>query len=136
MGAKLACRLQVSNSFRHRTGDIHKHALRVGLALHLVPLFMTNWPSRIPFDLHAELESRRTDDWQKALRAWAKVHGLKLKIQWWRQLERAMADLHSRRYVAGPQDHWAAIEEWLERHDVPAPEQLPEWPEQESATNY
>lgn len=91
------------------------------------------WPNRIPFDLHKELESRRIDEWDAALRAWAKTHGLKLKIVWWRQLEISMADLHSRRYTSKPQDHWMAIKEWLERHDVPAPSRLPEWPEVASA---
>ncbi|WP_420584882.1 hypothetical protein [Ruegeria sp.] len=85
-----------------------------------------DWPNRIPFDLHKQLEARPIDGWQAALRVWAKAHGLKLKIQWWRQLEITIADLHSRRYVVKPQDHWMAIKEWLERHDVPAPEKLPE----------
>ncbi|MCG7520834.1 hypothetical protein [Ruegeria sp. Ofav3-42] len=93
---------------------------------------MTKWPNRIPFDLHKELEARPVTDWEAALRVWAKAHGLKLKIQWYPQLQRTMADLHSRRYTAKPQDHWAAIKEWLERHDVPAPEKLPGWPEIDS----
>ena len=82
---------------------------------------MSDWPNRIPFDLHKELEARRVDDWHVALRVWAKTHGLKLKLQWFGQLERKMADLHSRKYTANPQDHWAAIKEWLERKSVPVP---------------
>jgi hypothetical protein len=94
------------------------------------------WPNRIPFDLHKELEARRIDDWQAALRAWAKRHGLKLKLLWWSDLERKVADLHSMRFTAKPQDHWAVIREWLELHEVPAPENLPGWPEPDSVTNY
>nr|WP_321252934.1 hypothetical protein [uncultured Ruegeria sp.] len=90
------------------------------------------WPNRIPFDLHKELESRSLPDWEAALRVWAKSHGLKLKIQWFPRLQRTIADLHSRRYVAKPQDHWAAIKDWLERNDVPAPDGLPGWPEVDS----
>ncbi len=97
---------------------------------------MTVWPNRIPFDLHKDLEAYRVDEWGTALRVWSKRHGLRLKLQWWPQLEKAIADLHSRRYLAKPQDHWAAIKEWLERHDVPAPEKLPEWPEVGSVTDY
>ncbi len=91
---------------------------------------MSKWPTRIPFDLYEEIEARQIEDWQAALRVWAKHHGLKLKIQWYQQLEHQMADLHSRRYVPGPQDHWAAIKESLEQHEVPVPENLPGWPEQ------
>ncbi|MEM6891666.1 MAG: hypothetical protein AAF636_26620 [Pseudomonadota bacterium] len=87
------------------------------------------WPNRIPFDLHKDIESRDIDQWDAALRAWAKRHGLKLKVMWWRQLEIRIADLHARRYTAKSQDHWAAIKEWLERHDVQAVERLPKWPE-------
>jgi hypothetical protein len=94
------------------------------------------WPNRIPFDLHKELESRPIPDWEAALRVWSKAHGLKLKIQWFAQLQRAISDLHSRRYTARPQDHWAAIKEWLERHEVQAPKNLPEWPELDSINNY
>jgi len=97
---------------------------------------MKNWPNRIPVDLHNELESRHVDDWQTALRVWAKSHGLKLKLQWWRQLEVSIADLRSRRYTAKPQDYWAAIKEWLERHDVSAPDKLPEWPELDSSVGW
>lgn len=93
---------------------------------------MTNWPNRIPFDLHKELEARPITDWEAAIRTWAKAHGLKLKIQWYPQLQRAISDLHSRPYTAKPQDHWAAIKEWLERHDVEAPAKLPIWPEIDS----
>ncbi|WP_170381025.1 hypothetical protein [Ruegeria atlantica] len=97
---------------------------------------MTTWPHRIPFDLHKELEAHTIDGWQGALRAWAKTLGLKLKIQSWRQLEITIADPHSRRYMAKPKGHWAAIKEWLERHEVPAPDKLPGWPEVDSVTNY
>lgn len=92
---------------------------------------MSDWPHRIPLDLQVELESRPVVDWQAALRAWAKAHGLKLKLQWWPQLERQMAELQARRYIAGSQDYWAAIREWLIRKDVDAPNKLPVWPEQE-----
>lgn len=91
---------------------------------------MSEWPNRIPFDLYEEFEARQTGDWKTALRVWAKAHGLKLKLQWWSRLERQMVDLNSRRYIPGPQDHWAAVKEWLEEYDVPAPERLPVWPEQ------
>lgn len=94
------------------------------------------WPSGIPFDLHNELEARPITDWEPALRVWAKAHGLKLKVQWFPQLQRSMDDLHSRRYTAKPQDHWAAIKEWLERHEVEAPGNLPGWPEQASVRIY
>ncbi|WP_170760012.1 hypothetical protein [Ruegeria lacuscaerulensis] len=90
---------------------------------------MTNWPYRIPFDLHKELEARPVTDWESALRVWAKHHRLKLKIQWYPQLSRTISDLQSRRYTAKSQDHWMAIKEWLERHDVLAPDNLPGWPE-------
>ncbi len=89
------------------------------------------WPHRIPHDFHIEFEPRHVDDWQTTLRAWAKNHGLKLRTQWFRGHEVSVADLRSRRYAAKPQDYWAAIREWLEKHDVPASEKLPEWPEQE-----
>ncbi len=91
---------------------------------------MTTWPNRIPLDLCKEIEARPVDDWQGALRAWAKTHDLKLKIMWWRQLEITIEDLQSRRYTANPQDYWMAIKEWLERKGVPAPAKLPGWPEQ------
>lgn len=93
---------------------------------------MNDWPHRIPFDLHKEIEARHVDDWQAALRTWAKCHGLKLKIMWWAQLERKMSDLHSMRFTAKPQDHWAVIREWLVRHEVSVPVKLPGWPEQGS----
>lgn len=92
---------------------------------------MSDWPYRIPFDLYKELESRRADDWQAAMRAWAKSHGLRIKLHWWPSLEGQIADLHSRRYTAGSQDHWAAMRDWLVRNDVPVPNNLRGWPEQE-----
>ncbi|MES0824257.1 hypothetical protein [Ruegeria sp. SCP11] len=97
---------------------------------------MTTWPDRIPFHLHKEFETRRVDDWQTALCVWVKSHGLKLKLLWWADLERKIADLHSYRFSAGSQDHWAVIREWLERNDVPALEKLPGSPELESVANY
>ncbi|CUH48980.1 hypothetical protein RUA4292_03172 [Ruegeria atlantica] len=97
-----------------------------GQAYYVLYLFSsTDWPNRIPFDLHADLESHSEGEWETVLRAWAKRHGIKLKIQWYLPLQQTIEDLHSRRYVAKPQDHWAAIKEWSERHDVPAPDKLP-----------
>ncbi|MEX0279509.1 MAG: hypothetical protein AB3N19_18480 [Ruegeria sp.] len=63
---------------------------------------MTDWPNRIPCDLHKDLESRPLDEWDGALRAWAKSHGLKLKTQLFRQLQIKIAELHARRYAANP----------------------------------
>ncbi len=97
---------------------------------------MPIWPNTIPHDFRIALEERRVDDWETALRSWAKSYGLRLKIQWFAQLERRMVDLHSMRFTAGAQDHWAVIKEWLERHDVSAPEKLPQRPPQESANRY
>ncbi|KIC44492.1 hypothetical protein RA28_16430 [Ruegeria sp. ANG-S4] len=90
---------------------------------------MTACSYRIPYDLCKELESRPLDEWDGALRAWAKSQGLTLKIQWCRQLQIKEAELHARRYAAKPQDRWMAFKEWLERHDVPAPDKLPQWAE-------
>lgn len=92
---------------------------------------MSDWPYRIPFDLHVELESRPFNAWEHSFRTWAKTHGLKLKLQWWPSLEQKVVELHARRYTAGTQDHWAAIREWLVQKGVKAPHNLPGWPEQE-----
>lgn len=41
----------------------------------------------------------------------------------------ALAELDGRRVSAGDADRWAVFKEWLERHNVAAPEALPVRPE-------
>jgi hypothetical protein len=85
---------------------------------------MIEWPEQIPHDLQHGFESNRKDDWRLTLQKWAKAHSLKLKIQWFRGLETAMAELHDRHFDASPADHWYLIRHWLTRHDVPVPSNL------------
>jgi hypothetical protein len=80
------------------------------------------WPFTIPYDLLQRMEE--LNDWQAALRAWAKFHKLHLKIQWFPNLERRMAELEEYRFQASDQDRWARIKEWLEAKGVEAPEGL------------
>jgi hypothetical protein len=44
-------------------------------------------------------------------------------------LATGLAALDERRDAASDADRWSVIKEWLERHDVPAPERLPSAPE-------
>lgn len=62
-------------------------------------------------------------------RDWAKHHGLHLKLQWMRGLTSELAELDRRRTPPTDQDRWGVIKEWLERHEVKAPEVLPVAPE-------
>ena len=95
--------------------------------------YMNEWPEQIPHDLQLGFESNRNDVWRTTLQQWAKAHGLKLKIQWFRGLETEMAELHHRHFDASPADHWYLIRHWLTRHDVPVPSNLPIRPRQQAA---
>lgn len=85
---------------------------------------MSEWPEQIPRDLQLGFENSRKDAWRTTLQKWAKSHRLKLKIQWFRGLETAMAELHNRHFGASPADLWHLIRNWLTRHHVPVPGSL------------
>jgi len=46
-----------------------------------------------------------------------------------RGLDLALAELDRRRTPPTDQDRWGVIKEWLERHEVEAPDRLPVAPE-------
>ncbi|MCG7519742.1 hypothetical protein [Ruegeria sp. Ofav3-42] len=75
------------------------------------------------------MEKRDAGDWESAVRAWAKTHKLRLKVQWYSELQTAMADLDSYRFTPAPQDRWLRVKEWMERHNVSAVPNLPRPPE-------
>ena len=87
------------------------------------------WPNTIPYDLECEMQARDATDWKSALRAWSKTHKLRLKLQWFADLEREMETLESYRFIAGSQDRWVRIKEWLSANNVPVPSDLPTRPE-------
>lgn len=94
------------------TGDIHR------------------WPYTIPHDLKLALEATQTpEEWWLVFRTWAKHHGLRLKLQWMRGLTLDLTELDRRRSPPTDQDRWGVIKEWLEAHDVEAPDRLPVAPE-------
>lgn len=41
-------------------------------------------------------------------------------------LENAFAEFESFRFTVQSQDRWTVIREWLEKHEVPAPAELPQ----------
>lgn len=90
---------------------------------------MTGWPQTIPYDLRAALEASGSDAWEAPVRAWAKSHRLKLKLQWFPDLSRRMRELDGWRWKPSVQDRWGAIREWLELNGLDAPEGLPADPE-------
>lgn len=94
---------------------------------------MREWPFTIPEDLRQAIEAANQDAWAAPFRAWAKSHGLRLKLGWWQGLERSMSEQDQWRWPPKPQDRWLGMKEWLERHDVPAPEKLPTRPEKTRA---
>ena len=94
---------------------------------------MPDWPQTIPHDLDILLEAHDVTDWERPLRAWCKRHGIRIKIQWWQDLDRRLAELDLMRFTPRNSDRWARIREWLIAHDVEAPERLPMRPEQPPA---
>jgi hypothetical protein len=62
-------------------------------------------------------------------RSWAHHHGLRLKLQWISGLARDLSELDHWRAMPVDQDQWARIKEWLETHEVEAPDRLPVEPE-------
>ncbi|MBO9453139.1 hypothetical protein J7426_22950 [Tropicibacter sp. R16_0] len=91
---------------------------------------MPAWPNAIPHDLDILLEDHEVVDWEKPLRAWARRHGLRIKLPWWPDLERRLRELDEWRATPNNSDRWARIREWLIAHDVEAPNGLPMRPEQ------
>lgn len=89
---------------------------------------MSGWPWTIPEDLRVSLEAASREDWAQPFRSWAKKHGLKLKLQWFADLERRIADLEEYRDPPSIQTRWGAIKEWLEANNVSAPAKLPTRP--------
>ena len=88
------------------------------------------WPSTIPYDLKVRLGGcSTTDDRQRAFRFWALYHRLKLKIQWFHGLHVGMSELDRQRAPTADSDRWGVIKEWLESHEVLAPDRLPTEPE-------
>jgi hypothetical protein len=90
---------------------------------------MREWPYTIPQDLKEAMEVHAQEDWMTPFRSWAKKHNLRLKIQWFPELERKAAELLQWRWPPGHQDRWMVIREWLVGKDVPPPKQLPREPE-------
>jgi predicted nucleic acid-binding protein len=87
------------------------------------------WPQTIPYDLKLMLEASSPADCVTVVRTWAKRHNLKLKIQWFPNLERRLSELDEYRFTSSDQDRWARIKEWLEAKGVEAPDGLPRAPE-------
>lgn len=83
------------------------------------------WPNTIPEDLRISIEEHGQSEWLEAFKPWAREHGLKIKLQWISELERAMAELDSWRWPPKAQDRWIPIKEMLERNGVEAPKALP-----------
>lgn len=90
---------------------------------------MKEWPFTIPHDLKTSLEASGEADWLPMFRTWAKKHKLRLKIQWFPELERKAGELLQWRWPPSHQDKWMTIREWLSANDVPAPQTLPQEPE-------
>ena len=89
-----------------------------------------SWPSTIPYDLQIALESTQTsEEWWLAFKAWAKTHGLRLKLHWVSELARNLAETDRWRSRPHESDKWGVIKEWLELHGVDAPTRLPTTPE-------
>lgn len=87
------------------------------------------WPNTIPEDLRQAIETGDQDAWRAPFRSWAKAHQLHLKLTWWADLERRMGEQDQRRWPPKPQDRWLGMKEWLEHHEVQAPDKLPVRPE-------
>jgi len=87
------------------------------------------WPQTIPYDLKLMMEASSPSECVSVVHTWAKRHDLKLKIQWFPNLERRLSVLDEYRFTPSDQDRWARIKEWLEAKGVEAPEVLPQVPE-------
>ena len=85
---------------------------------------MSDWPMQIPYDLQLGFENNRNDGWRMTLLKWAMYHGLELKIQWFRGLEIAMAELRDQNLDASPADHWHIIRLWLKLYNVMPPDRV------------
>jgi len=90
---------------------------------------MSAWPWTIPEDLRQSMEAAGHDGWEPPVRAWAKKHGLKLKLQWFADLERRISGLDEYRDPPSIQTRWGSIKEWLEKYNVATSEKLPTRPE-------
>jgi hypothetical protein len=90
---------------------------------------MREWPNTIPQDLKEALEIHAQDDWLTPFRSWSRKHKLRLKLQWFPELERKAAELLNWRWPPSHQDRWVVIREWLTQNAVNPPEKLPQEPE-------
>lgn len=93
---------------------------------------MPSWPDTIPHDLRISMEEAGASGWEPPLRAWAKLHGLKLKLQWFPDLTRRMQEQDGWRWKPSVQDRWGTLKEWLEVHGIEPPPGLPVEPERPS----
>ena len=78
---------------------------------------MKGWPWTAPEDLRQAMEAAGHDGWEAPVQAWAKRHGLKLKIQWFADLQRRLVTLDEYRDPPSIQTRWVSTKEWLEVHD-------------------